>query len=596
MGTRFDGSVTPLGLIGVMLIWPCCVAVGAEPAVNAVQLYGPINERIDMTIRNNLMVLDLENDFLKPFRERTAESGYVGLGKLIESFVRFGNGFTSRRDVVAKKKELVAETLAMQDEDGYIGIFKPEARFWKLWDVHEMGYLIQGLTADYAVHGEEASLTGARKLADYIMRTWEASPERTPGDNEITPYMAVTGIESAFLFLHEQTGDAKYLEFVRDFRELPEWDGEIVEGRWGPIQGHVYAYICRAMAQVRLDPPVMLNAEKAQDFMLHHDGLVITGTSGFHECWDSSQNGTVNLGETCTVAYLIRFWNQLSLMEHKPLYGDLIERGMYNALFASQSPDGRQIRYYCPFEGPRTYFEADTYCCPSNYRRIVAELPDMVYHTDDTGAWVNLYTESDADVMFAEEEKHIKQTTDYPNSGKVRIDVSGGVESLPLHLRIPAWCKVASLRVGDAAPETVSAGTYHSVLMPAGSAVELDMPMAPRWIRGRKALAGRVALMYGPQVFCMNPSRNGALGDADPRLLTLDMATLEGPIADDTVRKGGLAFTVKAWKTSTWYPQAAHDLTLTLTEYPDPGGVATYFHVPNPGDAAIVDDELLAGQ
>ena len=35
--------------------------------------------------------------------------------------------------------------------------------------------------------------------------------------------------------------------------------------------------------------------------------------------------------------------------------GDIMERAIFNALFAAQSPDGRKIRYYTPFDGPRTY-------------------------------------------------------------------------------------------------------------------------------------------------------------------------------------------------------------------------------------------------
>jgi uncharacterized protein len=560
-----------------------------RPVVTA---QGVIGARIHATIQNNLLVLDLEKDFLTPFRERNADGGYVGLGKLIEAFARFGAAFEDQA-LLAGKRELVAATLATQEADGYIGMLRPEARFWKLWDVHEMSYLIQGLATDHALFREEASLEGARKLADYIIRTWEASPDRVPGDHEITPYMAVTGIETAFLLLHEQTKDPKYLAFVRDFRKLPEWDGDIVPGRWGPIQGHVYAYICRALAQLRLDPPVLDNARRAQDFMLNQDGLVITGTSGFHECWDDSQTGTVNLGETCTVAYLIRFWDTLLKLEHKPVYGDLIERGIYNALFASQSPDGRRIRYYTPFEGPRAYFGADTYCCPSNYRRIVSELRGMVYHVNDAGLWLNLYEESDASVWFGNGEKHIKQTTNYPNSGTVRIEVGGfGGDPVPMHLRIPAWCDQATVRVGDGRPETARGGSYHSIVVPLGNTVELDMPMQPRWVRGRQAQAGRVALMYGPQVFCMNPGRNEELGEDDPRLLTIAPATLEGPLADEGVRLNGLAFTVKAWKTGTWYPHAPHDLELLLTEYSDPGGVATYFHVPNPAAAGLMDDPL----
>jgi hypothetical protein len=34
-------------------------------------------------------------------------------------------------------------------------------------------------------------------------------------------------------------------------------------------------------------------------------------------------------------------------------------------------------------------------------------------------------------------------------------------------------------------------------------------------------------------------------------------------------------------------------MELTLTEFPDPDGEATYFLVPNPADERLVDDELM---
>ena len=75
-----------------------------------------------------------------------------------------------------------------------------------------------------------------------------------------------------------------------------------------------------------------------------------------------------------------------------------MERTIYNGLFAAQSPDGRQIRYYSPFDGPRAYFDKDTYCCPNNYRRIVAELPAMVFYRAHGGVAVNLYESATATI------------------------------------------------------------------------------------------------------------------------------------------------------------------------------------------------------
>jgi hypothetical protein len=568
--------------------------------VRGVELRGEFGDRIDATVDNNLMALDADNDFLKPFEDRTATSGYVGLGKLIDASVRFA-AYTEDPAVLARKKHLVDRIIALQEPDGYIGMFAPEARLWALWDIHEMAYLVYGLTMDYRYFGETSSLDAARRAANYIINGWNADPAREPGGGDITVYMAVTGLEPALLALHQETGDEKYLDFCVEQRKLAEWDGPIVEGRWGPIQGHAYAYMARCIAQLRLhrvrpEPQLLVPTRRALDYLIQQDGLTVTGTCGQHECWHSTQEGAANLGETCATAYLLRLLDELMRMDGKAEYGDLMERAVYNALFAAQSPDGRRIRYYSPQEGERAYFEGDTYCCPCNYRRIIAELPEMVYYQADDGIAVNLYTPSLATIDVGGVPVTISQETDYPTSGTVKFRVEmQEPASFALSLRVPGWCNAVAIRVnGEPASGNPTPGTFHQIDREwnSGDQVEVDFPMAMRFVRGRKAQAGRVAIMYGPRVFCFNPAFNPDVNLDDLRLITIVPETLEGPFPDASVRPGGLACKVSAWLTTNWYPHAKPDWELTLTEFPDPGGQATYFHVPNPNDERFVEDEL----
>jgi len=567
-----------------------------------VKVGGEIGRRIDATIHNNLLVLDAEKDFLDPFRKRDQAEGYIGLGKTIDAAVRLA-AYSGDERVLALKKRLVEEALMTQEPDGYIGLMRPDSRVFSLWDIHEMSYLVLGLTADYRYFGEKPSLEAARKLADYIIKGWAAEPDRKPGGGSITVHMAVTGVENAMLALHQASGDARYLDWVVNFRKLPEWKANIVLGRWGPIEGHAYAHMCRCIAQLRLnrirpDPRLLGPSCDVIDFLVHKDGLVITGACGDHECWHDTQTGTINLGETCATAYLIRFLDELLCMDGDVSgRGDLMERAIYNALFAAQSPDGRKIRYYTPFDGPRTYFPSDTYCCPCNFRRIIAELPGMIYYRAQDGLAINLYTASSAIVEFGDGlSVAVRQETDYPRPGRVviHVDPSRSAE-FALQLRIPRWCTKASVTVnGQASEKPAEPGTMYAVRRSwkSGDTVVLDMPMEFRLVKGRKAQSGTVAVMRGPLVFCLNRGKHPELAGLDLRLLTIDPATLQGPVDDDSVRPGGLACRVKAWGPGKWYPMAPTDYTLTLTEFPDPDGEAVYFHVPNPNAAEFVDDPL----
>lgn len=569
--------------------------------VRQVQLGGEIGRRIQVTTDNNLMVLDLDRDFLKPFQEKEQNGGYVGLGKTIDAAVRLA-AYSNDRRVIARKTYLVEAAIQAQEPGGYLGTMRPDARMWSLWDIHEMSYLVYGLVSDYRFFGEKRSLEAARKLADYILTRWAAEPDRLPGEGGITLHMAVTGIEPAMLALHQATGDAKYLDFCVHTRKLPHWDARIVLGRWGPIEGHAYAHMCRCIAQLRLDrlrPEAQLlqPTHDVIDFLTRKNGLVITGACGDHECWHDTQEGTVNLGETCATAYLIRMLDELFRREANPLYGDLMERAVHNALFAAQSPDGRQIRYYSPFESPRAYFKGDTYCCPCNYRRIVAELPGMVYYRSADGITVNLYTPSSAKLAMAGTSLGLRQETTYPHEGRVVLHVEPAkTAEFSVALRIPRWCNKPVVTVnGETIDQAPVPGTLLTICRrwQPGDCLVLEMPMEWRLVKGRESQAGRVAVMRGPMVFTLSRTRHEELANTDLRLLVLDPASLEGPSTDNTVHPGAQACRVRAWSPGQWYPSAKPALTLTLTEFADPEGESIYFKVPNPRADVLKEDELV---
>ena len=566
-----------------------------------VEVGGEIGRRIDITINNNLLKLDLENDFLEPFRQRNQSGGFVGLGMLLDSMVRLA-AYSESPELLARKDRAVSVILDTQEDDGYIGICKPEARLRKLWDIHEMAYIIYGLAMEHRFFGNEAALKGACKAADYIMAGWHAEPEMVPGGGDITIYMAVTGLEPALIALYHATGEQHYLDFCTAFRKLSDWDGPVVLGRWGQIQGHAYAYMARCLAQLRLhrvqpDPALFERSHNLLDFLCNKGGLTIIGASGQHECWHDTQDGAANLGETCATAYMIRWLDKLMRLEGRARYGGLMERAIHNALFAAQSPDGRRIRYYSPFEGPRVYFDKDTYCCPCNFRRIIGELPQLIYYQTGDGAAVNLYTPSEARLEAAGVPLTLRQETDYPAGGAVTLHVDPeSAARFTLALRMPAWCQSPSVAVNGEAQPAPASGVFYQIAREwkPGDTVELHFPMVLRLVAGFANQSGRAAVMYGPKVFCLNPALNPGLAREDLRLITLKPDTLRGPEPDASVHDGGLKCAVDAWKTTDWYPFGDTRWTLTLTEFPDPAGEAAYFHLPNPNDPALTPDPLLA--
>jgi hypothetical protein len=558
--------------------------------IGDVSVGGEIGRRIDITIANNVLVIDADRDFLEPFRRRNSQGGYIGLGKFIDSLVRFA-AYSKDPKVLALKQHVVREAIATQEADGYIGVCRPEMRMWHLWDIHEMGYLVMGLTADHAYFDEEPSLDAARRLADYIITRWSDDPDRKT-EGWISTYVATTGLVEAMLALSVRSGDERYLDFAVRHRKLAEWDTPLIQGRWGHLEGHAYYHMAHCLAQLRLNEiqpnARLLNQSRATlDFLVRKDGLLAPGLCGYHECWHSNQQGFYKLGETCATAYLIRWLDALLRHKGDSLYGDIVERAIYNGLFAAQSPNGRRLRYYAPFEGKREYFQGDTYCCPCNYRRIIAELPEMICYRREDGLAINLYARSAATTRLADNVTvDIRQETDYPNSGEVTIRLTPSKPvHFPLFLRVPRWCDEARITVnGDAVEMTAPGGCVLPPLFRTwrarrrGPAATLPMPW--RAIRGRKSQEGRVAVMRGPLLFCLNPQKQDGLDPEAMKLLRLDVSSLRTGDADKTIRPDGLTCHASFWKPEDYNAAGPAELQFTLTEYADPEPEWTYFWSP----------------
>jgi len=564
-----------------------------------VQVGGEIGRRIDLTIQKNLLAIDMEKNFLEAFRQKQGASGaYVGLGKVIDSAVGFAR-YSKDPKVIELKNRLIKELIATQLEDGYLGIFPANSRIGTAWDLHEMAYNIQALVKDYRYFQDKTSLDAARKVADYIVKNRKGAD--LPRDIKI-------GIERAMIALSEVTGNPQYRDYAVDGMDLRNWKA--------PVTGHAYTFMNVCLAQLDLyrekpDESLLAQSRAVIDYLTKNDGLMITGTCSLKEVFHDNQDTRGDLGESCATAYLIRMAHHLLQLEGKTLDGDIMERGIYNALFAAQSPDGRSLRYFTCLDGPRKYWKLDSYCCPGNWRRIVAELPEMIdYRSTDGGVMVNLYTPSTVDVPVASDlSARLRQETDYPNSGKVVIAVEPSRSAeFPLTLRIPRWCESATVAVNGEPAGPAKPGDWHVVkrLWKAGDVVTLDMPMKTRLVWGRKLQAGKVSVMRGPLVFCFGPAPQAgrypvyAGHGANPAEVQqsiaeavgqtkFDWSTLSAPVADGSSRPGGLALEVHAWGPASDRNKPA-DLTLLLTEFIDPSGEWTYL----PGDnaAAGVEDEL----
>lgn len=580
-----------------------------------IKLEGEIGRRIDVTINNNIKKLSLDENFTNHFEEKTGPEvvgSFIGMGMLIDACVRFA-AHSGDPEMINIKNQIVKKIIDNQLDSGYIGFYKPERRLWNKqgaghnWDIHEMAFIIDGLLSDYQYFGNETALDAAIETADYIISRWHEMPENY--DAEVDMHVLVTGLDGAILRLYRFTGKKRFLNFSENIKSLYEWDTPVTIGRRVGVSGHMFAYFAMCLAQQDLyrlsgNKELLRQTNNAIRFFLEDDGLTITGSAGIREIWTNDQDGEGELGETCATAYQLRNYESLLRMTGDSKYGDLIERTVYNGLFAAQSPEGDKIRYYTPFEGPRKYFHVEYMCCPGNFRRIISELPGMVYYrTDEGGIAVNLFTESKATLEVSNEMKvNVSQHTEYPSNGKIEIRLTPDTESeFPVKIRIPSWVKNPEVLINNQLFDgEIEAGTFLSInrKWKKNDKITLNFPMEFRFVRGRKRNAGRVALMRGPVIYGLNLEKNpeatanGERGYNDLRRILLDPSTLSEVQSDDSVRPNGTSVYVSGWREErSGLTNVKHEFTLKLTEFPDPGSQFIYFKIP---DYIIeVPDEIM---
>jgi hypothetical protein len=595
---------------------PIKVADKLSPiSIKDIKVEGEIGRRIDVTINNNIKKLHIDKNFTCHFKTKTGPDvvgGFVGMGMLIDACVRFA-AYSHDPEMLEIKNEIIAKTIDNQLENGYSGFYKQERRLWNVegggdnWDIHEMAFIIDGLTTDYLMFGRKRSLEAAIKTADFVISRWHEMPADYA--KEVDMHVLDTGFDWAIVRLYELTGEKRFLNFSENIKSLYKWDTPITIGRRPGVSGHMFAYFAMCVAQLELyrltgDEVLLKQTQNAINFFLQDDGLTITGSAGQREIWTDDQDGENELGETCATAYQMRVYESLLRLTGDSRFGDLIERTAFNGLFGAQSPEGDKLRYYTPFEGERHYYDHEHMCCPGNFRRIISELPGMFFYTSENGGVaVNLYTSSST-ILTLNSGTLVKlqQKTDYPSSGKIEISVSPDKSSVfPVLLRIPGWAKNANIIINRKKWEgEIKAGSFATINREwsANDKIEIDFPMEFRFIEGRKRNAGRVALLRGPVIYGLNLEKNpeatanGERTFYNLRRILLEPKTLTGPVSDDSVRPGGTAAIISGWReNNSGKGDRKYEFELKLTEFPDPGSEFIYFKIL---DYSIeVEDELV---
>jgi DUF1680 family protein len=229
--------------------------------------------------------------------------------------------------------------------------------------------------------------------------------------------------------------------------------------------------------------------------------------------------------ETCAAIALVMWaWRMLAL-DGDARYADVMETALYNGVLSGISLDGLAYFYENPLASDGRHRRTPWHecaCCPPNIARLLASLPGYFYSTDKDGIYVHLYAEGSARTALPNGRTiGLTQHTHYPWDSHVSLELDTDGD-LSLFLRIPAWCESqATLEInGTPYPAPLTPGSYAAIQRTwrKGDTVQLSLPMSVRCVQAHPyALenTGRVALMRGPLVYCVEGADNPGLDLCD---------------------------------------------------------------------------------
>lgn len=476
---------------------------------------GLLGVRYSNTWKNNLLQLNWEMDFLAPFEPpRQTGQHYIGLGKSLEAVSRFAAN-TKEPALLCLRGELLNRIASFQESGtGYIGLFPRGKRITELWDLHEQAYLVLGLLADWRLFQDPMTAAILHHLGGYLKDALQSPAfdqiDFRSDDTAVHKALGLIALDLALIELYRFSKDAVYLNLAKEKLRLNVWDLEIVKGRFPPLHGHAYAYMARCLALMELNQEAAANpslpkpVQRVLDHLFRDRSLLVSGTMGVEECWCGDHTCTGDVGETCATTYLMRLMDALYRFDGNTVWFDVLERSLFNAFLAAQSPDARRIRYYTAHQGERVYFDRDTYCCPGNFRRMMATLPQLLYHAHAYQLDIRIPVPGRIQIPLAGAEAlelMIEGNYPYETQGRIRV-ISAPSYPYCIRLRLPGWSgrPKAESTCCQATKGKSNWATFQSVWQ-AGDSIQYDFPAEAQWIAGEGRQTGKVAYLEGCLVY-----------------------------------------------------------------------------------------------
>ena len=455
-----------------------------------------------------------------------------------------------------------------QQPDGYLDTFfiinAPDKKWKNLCEGHELytaGHFMEAAVAYYEATGKRKIIDVVCRLADLLCDVFGEEEGKCQG------YPGHPEVEVGLVKLYRTTGVKKYLDLAKHFidirgvgdnyfleeekqedfeRIFPEFinydpsysQSHLPVRQQKTAEGHAVraAYLYSAMADVAVetDDKELLDACKVLWDDMVHRRMYVTGSigsSGWLERFTTDYDlpNDCNYSESCASIALAMFGKRMGEITGEAAYFDEVERALYNTVLSGIAMDGKGFFYVNPLEvwpsacmdhTSRLHVKSERQkwfgvaCCPPNIARTLASLGQYIAYTSDNKIYLNMYVSSQIKAEVSGKEVRLNIKSEIPWNGKVSVHVESDEQMEgTLALRIPYYAKNPKICVSGAGLDMKQDKGYINVTLSGTSMdVNFEFDMKARFIRSNpkvRADVGKLAIMKGPLVYCLEEIDNG---------------------------------------------------------------------------------------
>ena len=511
-----------------------------EPAnLRDTQYNGWIAERMQINVEKRLLTLDLDM-ILEPFENRPGKQWWSGehIGKYLHA-ATYAWWFTGDDRLMKRMDRAVKRLIDSQLPNGYLGTYKEDDQFgqgdglgwdFPVWDVWTHKYNLIGLLTYYEATEYESALEASMRAAD-LMYSLYVVQNRSLRLASAHMGMAATSVLEPIAMLYRLTGEPRYLKFCN--RIVDAWEDESDPETWMYDDGchllnsllehgNVYKTANRKAYEMlsnlvgllefyRLNPDerFFIACKKAWDDIVSKR-LYITGTASYHEQFTPNHRlpSGQALGEGCVTVTWLQLTRHLLELTGESQYADELERTIYNALPAAQSPLTGEVTYFSPLIGKKHYNGHDEKmdpaisCCSSSIPRGLAMIPTFASGTLNGKPTLLQYIPGKHVLNLAQQTVTLNVTGDYPQTGdfEIEVEIDEAIQ-FPIILRVPTWAKKFEAAI-DGTTYTPKDSRMIEIERnwSSGDKIEVTIPLEIRRVTDGDKTTESIAFVRGPQV------------------------------------------------------------------------------------------------